>query len=212
MMKSALKINLLSDAALLALVCGHGNDKNQLEKTIERTWRWHQQNWRTLAKSTEWDLLEIYGLEQSTAQRILALFEISKRYQSAEISKRRQIKTSKDVYDLLQVQLADLDHEQFYVLYLNYANEIIDIFLLSIGGRHSTIADAKRIFQHALRCAATGLILCHNHPSGQRKPSTQDLKLTKDINEFAKFIDMKLLDHLIFTDNGYFSFADEGLM
>jgi DNA repair protein RadC len=83
---------------------------------------------------------------------------------------------------------------------------------LSIGGRHSTIADAKRIFQHALRCAATGLILCHNHPSGQRKPSPQDEALTKDIKEFASLIDMKLLDHVIFTDNGYFSFADEGIL
>ncbi|MFM7006410.1 MAG: RadC family protein [Flavobacteriales bacterium] len=211
-MKSTLKINLLSDAALLALVCGHGNNKNQLEKTIERTWRWHQKNWRTLAKSTEWDLLEIYGLDQTTAQRILALFEISKRYQSEEVRMRRQIKTSKDVFDLLQVQLADLDHEQFYVLYLNFSNEIIDIIQLSIGGRHSTIADAKRIFQHALRCTATGLILCHNHPSGQRKPSTHDLSLTKDISQFAMLIDMKLLDHVIFTDNGYFSFADEGIL
>mgnify|MGYP006196719627 CR=1 FL=1 len=75
-----------------------------------------------------------------------------------------------------------------------------------------TIADAKRIFQQALRCAATGLILCHNHPSGQRKPSPQDEALTKDIKEFASLIDMKLLDHVIFTDNGYFSFADEGVL
>jgi len=131
---------------------------------------------------------------------------------SAEVRQKCSIKTSKDVYDLLQVQLADLDHEQFFVLYLNYSNQIIDITQLSIGGRHSTIADAKRIFQQALRCAATGFVLCHNHPSGQCKPSAQDQSLTKDIKDFAKLIDMKLLDHVIFTDNGYFSFADEGLL
>ena len=205
-------IKQLSDAELLALVCGAAQASSKQNGLIERTWRWHQKNWRTLAKSTQWDLLEIYGLDPLTALRIVALFEISKRYQSAEVRMRRQIKTSKDVFDILQVQLADLDHEQFYVLYLNFSNEIIDIIQLSIGGRHSTIADAKRIFQHALRCSATGLILCHNHPSGQRKPSAHDLSLTKDIREFAKLIDMKLLDHVIFTDNGYFSFADEGVL
>lgn len=204
------QLQQLSDTALLNLVLSLADNNKQQIQVMERTWRWHQQNWRTLAKSSHWDLLEIYGLDQQMALRIMGIFEICKRYQSAEVRQRRQIKTSKDVYDLVQVQLADLDHEQFFVLYLNYANEIIELVQLSIGGRHSTIADAKRIFQMGLRCAATGIILCHNHPSGQRKPSEQDLTLTKDIKDFASLIDMKLLDHVIFTDNGYFSFADEG--
>ncbi|MFM8963373.1 MAG: RadC family protein [Sphingomonadales bacterium] len=206
------QLQQLSDTALLNLVLSLADKNKQQSQVMERTWRWHQQNWRTLAKSSHWDLLEIYGLDQQMAMRILGIFEICKRYQSAEVRQRRHIKTSKDVFDILQVQLADLDHEQFFVLYLNYANEIIELVQLSIGGRHSTIADAKRIFQMGLRCAATGIILCHNHPSGQRKPSEQDLALTKDIKDFARLIDMKLLDHLIFTDNGYFSFADEGCL
>ncbi|MBM3917122.1 MAG: DNA repair protein RadC [Sphingomonadales bacterium] len=206
------QLQQLSDTALLNLVLALADKNKQQSQVMERTWRWHQQNWRTLAKSSHWDLLEIYGLDQQMAMRILGIFEICKRYQSEEVRQRRHIKTSKDVFDLLQVQLADLDHEQFFVLYLNYANEIIELVQLSIGGRHSTIADAKRIFQMGLRCAATGIILCHNHPSGQRKPSEQDLALTKDIKDFARLIDMKLLDHLIFTDNGYFSFADEGCL
>jgi DNA repair protein RadC len=211
-MKNTFDLQQLSDAELLSLVCANQAYPPQQDTLIERTWRWHQKDWRTLAKSSEWDLLEIYGIEQQMARRIMGVFEISRRYQSANVRKRCSIKTSKDVYDLLQVQLADLDHEQFFVLYLNFSNEIIELTQLSIGGRHSTIADAKRIFQQALRCAATGLILCHNHPSGQCKPSTQDQALTKDIKEFAKLIDMKLLDHVIFTDNGYFSFADEGIL
>jgi len=210
-MKEAFNLQQLSDAELLSLVCAQQYPAKQ-DSLIERTWRWHQQDWRTLAKSSEWDLLEIYGIEQQMARRIMGIFEISRRYQSAPVRKRRSIKTSKDVYGLLQVRLADLDHEQFFVLYLNFSNEIIELSQLSIGGRHSTIADAKRIFQQALRCAATGLILCHNHPSGHIQPSTQDRALTKDIKEFAKLIDMKLLDHVIFTDNGYFSFADEGIL
>lgn len=211
-MKNTSDLQQLSDVELLALVCANPAYPSKQDALIERTWRWHQKDWRTLAKSSEWDLLEIYGIEPQMARRIRGVFEISRRYQSATVRKRSSIKTSKDVYDLLQVKLADLDHEQFFVLYLNFSNEIIELTQLSIGGRHSTIADAKRIFQQALRCAATGLILCHNHPSGQCKPSTQDQALTKDIKEFAKLIDMKLLDHVIFTDNGYFSFADEGIL
>lgn len=211
-MTTTKQLQQLGDAALLALVCGNPQQHAKINSVLERTWRWHQKNWRTLAKSTEEDLLEIYGLDALTAQRIIGLFEISKRYQSEEVRLRRSIKTSKDVFELLQIQLSDLDHEQFFVLYLNYSNEIIEISQLSVGGRHSTIADAKRIFQQALRCAATGLMLCHNHPSEQLKPSTQDEVLTKNIKEFAGLIDMKLLDHVIFTDNGYFSFADEGIL
>lgn len=209
-MNEQIQLQQLSDTALLNLVLAPQDNNKQQIQVIDRTWRWHQENWRHLAKSSHWDLLEIYGLDQQMAWRILGLFEICKRYQSAEIKKRRSIKTSKDVYDLLQIKLADLDHEQFFVLYLNYSNEIIELVQLSVGGRHSTIADAKRIFQMGLRCAASGLILCHNHPSGQIKPSEQDFALTKDIKDFARLIDMKLLDHVIFTDNGYFSFADEG--
>ncbi|MEN9967922.1 MAG: hypothetical protein RIR94_91 [Bacteroidota bacterium] len=211
-MKNTIDLQQLSDVELLALVCANPAYPAKQDALIERTWRWHQKDWRTLAKSSEWDLLEIYGIDPQMARRIRGIFEISRRYQSATVRKRSSIKTSKDVYELLQVKLADLDHEQFFVLYLNFSNEIIELTQLSIGGRHSTIADAKRIFQQALRCAATGLILCHNHPSGQCKPSTQDQALTKDIKEFAKLIDMKLLDHVIFTDNGYFSFADEGIL
>jgi DNA repair protein RadC len=211
-MKKSFNLQELSDAELLTLVCANQAYPAKQDTLLERTWRWHQKDWRILAKSSEWDLLEIYGIEPQMARRIMGVFEISRRYQSAAVRKRCCIKTSKDVYELMQLKLADLDHEQFFVLYLNFSNEIIELSQLSVGGRHSTIADAKRIFQQALRCAATGLILCHNHPSGQRHPSPQDQALTKDIKEFAALIDMKLLDHVIFTDNGYFSFADEGIL
>ena len=211
-MKQVIQIDQLSDPELLQLVCGAGFEKSKQEAILERTWRWHQKDWRVLAKSSTWDLLEIYGLDLVTAQKIVGVFELSRRYQAAKVKKRNQIKKSKDVYDLLQPKLSDLDHEQFFVLYLSFSNEIIEINQLSIGGRHSTIADAKRIFQYALRCAASGIILCHNHPSGAVQPSDHDKILTADIQKFAKLIDMKLLDHLIFTDNGYFSFADEGLL
>ena len=115
-MKNTLDLQQLSDAELLSLVCANQAYPPQQDTLIERTWRWHQKDWRTLAKSSEWDLLEIYGIEQQMARRIMGVFEISRRYQSATVRKRCSIKTSKDVYDLLQVQLADLDHEQFFVL------------------------------------------------------------------------------------------------
>jgi DNA repair protein RadC len=211
-MKKGIQINQLSDQELLLLVCGSAFEKSKQEAILERTWRWHQKDWRILAKSSTWDLLEIYGLDLTTAQKIVGIFELSRRYQATKVKKRNQIKKSKDVYELLQPKLSELDHEQFFVLYLSFTNEIIEIIQLSIGGRNSTIADAKRIFQYALRCSASGLILCHNHPSQTLQPSEQDKILTNDIKDFSRLIDMKLLDHLIFTDNGYFSFADEGLL
>jgi DNA repair protein RadC len=205
-------VQQLNDLELFQLVCGSPAFGMKNDAVLERTWRWHQKNWRALAKCTEWDLLEINGLDPLTAKKIVGVFELSKRYQAAQIKQRKVIKNSSDVYQLLQLQLSDLDHEQFFVLYLSFSNEIIEVCQLSVGGRNSTIADAKRIFQYALRCAASGIILCHNHPSGNKQPSTHDEELTNSIKDFAKLIDMKLLDHLIFTDNGYFSFADEGLL
>jgi DNA repair protein RadC len=116
------------------------------------------------------------------------------------------------IYDHLNRFFHGLSHEEFYVVYLNFANEIIETKQLSIGGMTSTVVDGKLLFRYALACQATGFILSHNHPSGNLGPSEADKNLTKRFREFAKLIDMQLIDHLIFTDNGYFSFADEGLL
>ena len=108
--------------------------------------------------------------------------------------------------------LLDLQHEEFFVIYVNRANEIIQTKQISIGGLSGTIADGKVIFKQALELSTHGLILVHNHPSGQLKPSDPDRQLTKKMVEFGKYIDLCVLDHLIYTDNGYFSFADEGIL
>ena len=112
----------------------------------------------------------------------------------------------------MKPKLADLSHEEFHVIGLNRSNHILSIRQTSVGGTSGTVADGKVIFKHALNDKASGLILVHNHPSGQTKPSQSDIVLTEKLSSFGKYIDLPVLDHLIFSDNGYFSFADEGLI
>ena len=116
------------------------------------------------------------------------------------------------VYQHLKPFLGDLNHEEFYLIMLNHANEIIHTKQVSKGGMSSTIVDGKIIFNMALTFQASAIIVSHNHPSGNLNPSSQDLKLTKSLTEFGKYIDLPLLDHIIFTDNGYFSFAEQNLL
>lgn len=106
----------------------------------------------------------------------------------------------------------DLEHEEFWIILLNRANEVLRTERVSVGGMSGTVADGKIIFRKALEFSAHGLILVHNHPSGQLRPSDNDRSLTKKMVEFGKYIDLPVLDHLIFTDNGYYSFADEGML
>ncbi|HIP31860.1 MAG TPA: hypothetical protein EYG86_03770, partial [Crocinitomicaceae bacterium] len=127
-------------------------------------------------------------------------------------SKKLKITSSKDVFNSLQVEFSDLQHEEFYILLLNRANEVLAKQQISKGGIAGTIADGKVIFGHAIEKKASAIILAHNHPSGRLKPSEADIRLTKELVSFGKMIQLQILDHLIFSDNNYFSFADEGLM
>jgi DNA repair protein RadC len=116
------------------------------------------------------------------------------------------------VFELLKSKFMDLSHEEFYVVFLDRANQLLHYEQLSIGGMSGTLADGKIIFRKALESKCSGIILAHNHPSGCLKPSEADLKLTKSLMSFGKYIDLHVLDHLIFSDNSYLSFADEGIL
>ena len=122
------------------------------------------------------------------------------------------MKSSQDVYQIMKSYFADKEHEEFYSLALSRANKVKSIDVISIGGVSGTVADGKIIFKKALEKSASAIILCHNHPSGNLKPSQSDIQLTNKMKEFGKFIDMPVLDHLIITNEHYFSFADEGLI
>jgi DNA repair protein RadC len=202
----------LSDAELLAILIGSGyRNKSALDLAKELLAN-YQQDWHLLAKSTVHELTQIKGFGPAKAILIIAAMEIGKRREASMIPAKTKVRNSKMIYDHLKKHYDGLAHEEFYVVYLNFANEIIDTIQLSKGGMTSTVVDGKILFHHAIACQATGFIISHNHPSGNRFASEADKKLTYNLRDFAKLVDMQLLDHLIFTDNGYFSFADEGLL
>jgi DNA repair protein RadC len=149
------------------------------------------------------------------AETMFLLAEISISYKPLfKLSERPQIKTSTDAFNILKSAWSeDLSYcEEFLILLLNRSNKVLGVSKISVGGIAGTIADPKKIFQSALKANASGLILAHNHPSGNLKPSEADLSLTKKIKEAGKFLDLEVIDHIILTDEAYFSFGDEGLM
>ena len=123
-----------------------------------------------------------------------------------------QIKCSKDVFDLLGPLISDIPHEEFWILFLNRSNKVINRMKLSQGGISGTVTDVRMIMKKAIEYLASGIIVCHNHPSGNLTPSESDSKITQKIREAGAFMDIQLLDHLIVSDKEYYSFADNGLL
>ncbi|MBU2045668.1 MAG: JAB domain-containing protein, partial [Bacteroidetes bacterium] len=128
------------------------------------------------------------------------------------VKQKKNIGHSRDIYELFKPRIADLLHEEFWIILLSRANKVLHKVLISKGGQAGTIADPKIIFKAALEGNAANIILAHNHPSGNLKPSQADMQLTKKLQEAGKLLDLQVLDHVIFTERSYFSFADEGLL
>ena len=203
---------ILSDAELLAIIIGSGTRRKSAVELAREILSSFENNLADFSKVNLKQLLKFNGIGQAKAVNILAALELGRRREGASNSNRKKVENSEMAYQHLKPYLSDLKHEEFYVIFLNQANEIIQTKQVSKGGMTSTIADGKVIFQLALECHAAAFILSHNHPSGNKKASHSDIQLTKSIRDFGKYIDLHLLDHLIFTDNGYLSFADEGLL
>src|SRR5690606_1663895 len=136
--------------------------------------------------------------------------ELGRRRRDTKSQERPQITCSKDVFQIMSPIYSDLNHEEFWIILLNTANRVIGKHKLSKGGRAGTVVDVKILFEEVLSYKATSVILTHNHPSGNLRPSDQDRVLTKRISEAGKLLDIKILDHLIFSDTTYYSFSDEG--
>ena len=202
----------LSDAELLAILIGSGT-RNISALELARSILHESQNcFAQLSKVSINDLQKFKGIGEAKAITIFAAMEIARRRSEKSKVKKYKIQSSRDAFDYLQSKLLDLSHEEFHVLFLNRGNDVLGSEQISKGGISGTVADGKLIFHKALELKSSGLILAHNHPSGQLKPSEADLKLTNSLVKFGKFIDLQVLDHLIFSDNNYFSFADEGIM
>ena len=156
--------------------------------------------------------MKFKGIGEAKAISIVSALELGRRRLSENQSEKVKITSSESVYNFMKSNLLDLNVEEFWILLLNRANIVLKKVQISSGGVSGTIADTKVIFKSALDELASAIILVHNHPSGNTKPSSQDIKLTNKLKSAGEILDIQVLDHLIFTNDNYFSFADEGLL
>jgi DNA repair protein RadC len=201
----------LSDAELIAVLIGSGTRELSAVDLSKLILQSVNNNLNELAKLSINDLIKFKGIGDAKAISIAAALELGRRRKESETLKKLKIGSSTDVYEAIRPYLMDLQHEQFWVLLLNRANEVIRPQQISIGGVSGTVADPKIIFKAAIEHLASSIILVHNHPSGNLTPSQADKDLTKKVKEGGRTLDIPVLDHLIFSDNGHFSFADEGI-
>src|SRR6185436_2045218 len=171
-----------------------------------------QNNLQELSRKSVKDLTLFKGVGEAKAISIVAALELGRRRKEATGIIRSKISTSKDAVEIFQPLLGDLLHEEFWILFMNRANHILGRQQVSKGGMSGTVVDPKLIFKAALDMKASSIILCHNHPSGNLKPSESDIKLTKSLSEAGRVLEIPVLDHVIVTQNGFISFADEGMM
>lgn len=203
----------LSNAELLAILIGSGSRKESAVELSRKILRDARNNLNELGKSTIESLQKGYhGVGQAKAITIVAALELGRRRQLASPLEKPQIRKSEDVFTLMSPTLADLPHEEFWILVLNQANKVLTRFNISKGGIAGTVIDVRLIMEKALYQHASSIILCHNHPSGNRRPSQPDISITKKLAEAGKILDIHVLDHVIIAENHYFSFADEGML
>lgn len=202
----------LSDAELLAILLSSGNKNETAVQLAQRILNSNQNSINQLAKLQLNDLKKYKGVGEAKAVTIAAALEIGRRRTDETNEEKVKITSSKVAYDILKSKLSDLPHEEFWVLFLNRQNSIIKTECISRGGVSGTVVDVRLILKPAIEHLASGIILSHNHPSGNLKPSNEDIHLTKKVKEAAKLVDITLMDHLIIGEQSYFSFADEGII
>lgn len=209
---AALGRQVLSEAELIAILIGSGSRNESAVQLAQRILSSVGNDLNNLARLSIKDLQKFKGIGEAKAISIVAALELGRRRKSDSEEEVVKITSSKSAFLLLQPKLQDLPHEEFWVLLLSRSNKVMDIQMVSRGGVSGTVADVKIIMKLAIERLASGIILSHNHPSGNLKPSQADLNLTQKVKEASKFMDVALLDHLILADNAYYSFADEGVL
>lgn len=202
----------LSDAELVGILLGSGTRKMTAVELARHLLQHVNNDLNQLACLSVKDLTRFKGIGEAKAISIIAALEIGRRRKNTPNEEKPRITLSQDVYDLLKPHLTDLSHEEFWVVYLNRANRVLRKQQISLGGVAGTIADPKIILKTAIEELASGIVLAHNHPSGNLSPSQADIDLTKKIKEAGKLLEIQVLDHLIFGLSKYYSFADEGIL
>ncbi len=202
----------LSNAELVAIIIGAGNREESAVALSKRILDSVANNLSELGKLSLAQLKTFKGIGEAKAISIAAAMELGRRRREGEALKRKKIESSHSVFEFMQPILGDLPHEEFWIIYVNNSNRIIQKNQLSKGGITGTLVDIRLVLKTALQVGATGLILVHNHPSGTLRPSHMDKQLTQKLKLAGTSLDIKVLDHLIITEQAYFSFSDNGIL
>ncbi len=203
-------IQSLSNAEIIALLIGSGTKNESAVDLSKRILKSVNNNLNELGKLDVNELTKNKGIGEAKAITIIAALELGRRRKISEIIEKKKITQSNDVFEFFQPLLGDLPHEEFWILLLNRSNRIIEKKKISQGGVSGTVIDVKIILKHALENLASSIILCHNHPSGNKMPSKADDNITRKLVEGSTLLDIKVLDHIIIADTDYYSYADEG--
>ncbi len=204
--------NILSNTELIAILISSGNRDESAVTLSKRILASVGNNLNELAKLTITELIKFKGIGEAKAVTITAALELGRRRRAEETLEKGKITSSSSVFELMQPIIGELPHEEFWIIYLNNSNKVLQKTQLSKGGITGTLVDVRLVLKNALQLGAIGIILVHNHPSGTLQPSKADKQLTQKIKTAGENIDIKVLDHLIITENAYFSFADENLL
>lgn len=202
----------LTDAELLAILLGSGSREETAVDLAKRMLQQFENDLNRLSQCSIKALTSFKGVGEAKAITIAAALEIGRRRQLSNLKDRPKIQSSRDAFDAIAPILLDLPHEEFWILLLNRANRVTGREMISTGGVSGTVVDAKIIFKKAVEGLASSIILFHNHPSGQLRPSQQDIDLTRKLKQAGQWLDINVIDHLIISQKGYYSFADEGMM
>lgn len=204
---------ILSDTELLTILIGSGSPRESALDLSKKILASQDNNLNALGKLSIKQLMSFKGIGKAKAVTIVAALELGKRRKiESDHDNVEFILSSKAVFTIMHPIIGELEHEEFWILLLNNSNKVVCQYQISKGGLVATVVDPRLIFKTALEYNATGLILCHNHPSGSLKPSESDRNITSKLKEAGDCLDIKILDHVIITENDYYSFLDEGLL
>ena len=197
---------------MIAILIGSGSTNESAVALSKKILVSVGNNLNELGKLSIKQLTAFHGIGEAKAVSIIAALEIGRRRREGEVKKVTKINSSRDAYELLQPRMGDLEHEEFWILYLNNANKVLHSALLSKGGLTGTLVDVRIVMRQALELGSVALVLAHNHPSGTLRPSKGDRDVTSKLKRAALALDITILDHIIVTEKDYFSFADEGIL
>ncbi|AZQ59004.1 DNA repair protein RadC [Maribacter sp. MJ134] len=204
--------SVLSDAELIAILIGSGSRSESAVELSKRILLSVDNNLNELGRLSIKQLMQFKGIGEAKAVTIAAALEIGRRRRGEEAQKIDKITSSKDAFEILQPIMGELEHEEFWILYLNNSNKVLFKAQLSKGGITGTLVDVRLIMKQSLELGAVGIILAHNHPSGTLKPSAADKEITQKIKKASESLDIKVFDHLIVTQKNYYSFADNQVL